>query len=71
MPKVTGRVEVKRITASHHEGWDEALDRALANAGRLGMGRRPFEVKVEFGATIRVTNPGQIQRYSVTLTPNS
>jgi len=25
-------------------------------------------VKVEFNATIRVTNPGQIQKYSVTLT---
>ncbi len=67
MPKATGRVDAKRVTASHHEGWDQALERALANASRLGK-RGTFDVKVEFSATIRVTNPGAIQRYMVTLT---
>lgn len=67
MPKSTGKVDTKRVTASHHQGWDQALDRALAGASRLGR-RGTFDVKVEFSATIRVTNPGQIQRYIVTLT---
>jgi hypothetical protein len=67
MPKTTGRVDVKRVTASHHEGWDQALERALANASRLGK-RGTFDVNVEFSATIRVTNPGAIQKYMVTLT---
>jgi hypothetical protein len=66
MPKTTGKVDVKRVTASHHEGWDQALERALQNASRLKK-RGTFDVKVEFGATIRVTNPGQIQIYTVTL----
>ncbi|HEY3018300.1 MAG TPA: TonB C-terminal domain-containing protein [Gaiellaceae bacterium] len=67
MPKTTGKVDVKRVTASHHEGWDQALERALANASRLGK-RGTFDVNVEFSATIRVTNPGAIQKYMVTLT---
>ena len=67
MPRSLGRVDAKRVTASHADGWDQALDRALAGASRLGR-KGTFDVKVEFGATIRVTNPGQIQRYIVTLT---
>ena len=66
MPRSTGRVDMKRVTASHSDGWDQALDRALAGASRLGR-KGTFDVKVEFSATIRVTNPGQIQRYIVTL----
>jgi hypothetical protein len=66
MPKATGRVDVKRVTASHADGWDQALERALAGASRLGR-KGTFDVKVEFSATIRVTNPGTIQRYMVTL----
>ncbi|HEX9378682.1 MAG TPA: hypothetical protein VF872_03745 [Gaiellaceae bacterium] len=68
MPNVSGRVDVKKVTASHAQGWDQALDRALASASRLGQ-RGTFDVNVEFSATIRVTNPGQIQRYIVTLSP--
>jgi hypothetical protein len=66
MPNSTGRVDAKRVTASHSQGWDQALDRALGAASRLGR-RGSFDVNVEFSATIRVTNPGQIQRYIVTL----
>ncbi|MDP9304004.1 MAG: hypothetical protein M3O92_05800 [Actinomycetota bacterium] len=68
MPNVSGRVDVKKVTASHAQGWDQALDRALASASRLGQ-KGTFDVNVEFSATIRVTNPGQIQRYIVTLSP--
>jgi hypothetical protein len=67
MPKATGKVDVKRVTASHHEGWDQALEKALANASRLGR-RGTFDVNVQFRATIRVTNPGSIQNYMVILT---
>jgi hypothetical protein len=66
MPKATGRVDAKRVTASHADGWDQALERALAGASRLGR-KGTFDVNVEFSATIRVTNPGTIQRYIVTL----
>lgn len=67
MPRATGKVAVKRVTASHHAGWDQALEKALANASRLGK-RGTFDVNVEFRATIRVTNPGSIQNYMVILT---
>jgi hypothetical protein len=67
MPKSTGRVDVKKVTASHSQGWDQALDRALAGASKLRGRGGTFDVTVEFSATIRVTNPGQIQRYTVTL----
>lgn len=67
MPRSLGRVDAKRVSASHADGWDQALDRALAGASRLGR-KGTFDVRVEFSATIRVTNPGQIQRYIVTLT---
>ena len=67
MPKSTGRVDAKRVAASHTDGWDQALDRALAGASKLRGRGGTFDVKVEFSATIRVTNPGQIQRYIVTL----
>jgi len=66
MSKARGKIDVKRVSASHHEGWDQALEKALANASRLGK-RGTFDVKVEFQATIRVTNPGQIQGYTVIL----
>lgn len=66
MPNARGRVDAKRVTASHSQGWDQALDKALSGASRLGR-RGSFDVNVEFSATIRVTNPGQIQRYTVTL----
>lgn len=67
MPNSIGRVDVKKVTASHSQGWDQALDRALAGASKLRGRGGTFDVKVEFSATIRVTNPGQIQRYIVTL----
>jgi len=67
MPKSIGRVDVNKVTASHADGWDQALDRALAGASKLRGRGGTFDVKVEFSATIRVTNPGQIQRYTVTL----
>jgi hypothetical protein len=67
MPRSRGLVDVKKVTASHSQGWDQALDRALAGASKLRGRGGTFDVNVEFSATIRVTNPGQIQRYIVTL----
>jgi hypothetical protein len=65
MAKITRGVEAKRVVGSHHEGWDQALDKALASASRIRRGT--YDVKVTFTATVRVTNPGQIQKYNVTL----
>ena len=61
-------VAAGKVSASHSAGWDAALDKALdAAAGALGTGT--YNVNVEFWAKIKVTNPGQIQQYGVTLTP--
>lgn len=68
MAKVNAKVTAAKVTASHSEGWDEALDKALANASKLGQ-KGVFNVDVEFWAEIKVTNPGTIQQYCVTLTP--
>jgi hypothetical protein len=62
------KVAAAKVDASHSTGFDAALDKALAAAaGKLGTG--VYDVNVEFWATIKVTNPGQIQQYGVTLTP--
>jgi hypothetical protein len=66
MATVNGKVAAARVPTSHSAGFDAALDRALANAGRLGKGE--FEVDVHFWAVVEVTNPGQIQQYCATLT---
>lgn len=68
MPNVNAKVAVAKVTASHSAGFDAALDKALLNASKLGQ-RGVFNVNVEFWAEIKVTNPGQIQQYGVTLTP--
>jgi hypothetical protein len=65
MARIKSSVDAKRVSASHQEGWDQALDKALANASRIRTGT--YDVKVTFSATIRVRNPGQIQKYMVTL----
>ena len=56
MATIKRSVDAKRVSASHHEGWDQALDKALESASRIRRGT--YDVKVTFSATIRVTNPG-------------
>jgi hypothetical protein len=68
MPKVNAKVAVPKVVASHSAGFDAALDKALLAASKLGK-KGVFDVTVEFWAEIKVTNPGQIQQYCVTLTP--
>ena len=68
MPNVNAKVAAAKVTASHTTGWNEALDKALANASKLGQ-KGVFNVDVEFWAEIKVTNPGTIQQYGVTLKP--
>jgi hypothetical protein len=65
MPPAIGRVDASRVQASHSQGWDEALDRALKNV-KLGRNKKA-KFRVEFSAMI--SNPGEIQQYIVTLTP--
>jgi hypothetical protein len=65
---VNVKVAAAKVNASHMDGFSAALDKALdAAAKRIGTGT--YDVNVEFWATIKVTNPGQIQHYGVTLTP--
>jgi hypothetical protein len=68
MPNVNSKVAAGKVMASHSDGFDAALDKALLNASRLGQ-KGVFNVTVEFWAEIKVTNPGQIQQYGVTLIP--
>jgi hypothetical protein len=68
MPNVNSKVAASKVVASHSAGFDAALDKALLNASKLGR-KGVFNVDIEFWAEIRVTNPGQIQQYGVTLTP--
>jgi hypothetical protein len=70
MDRLNSKVAATKVVASHSAGFDAALDKALLNASKLGK-RGVFNVNVEFWAEIRVTNPGQIQQYGVTLTPKS
>jgi hypothetical protein len=46
---------------NHAEGWNAALDKALA---QIDWDPGMYEVKVEFFATIAVANPGHIQNYT-------
>ena len=64
-------VAAEDVAASHSAGFDAALDKALLAAGELAeeLETDTFTVNVEFWAEIKVTNPGQIQQYGVTLTP--
>ena len=64
MPNVHAKVPAPH--ASHSAGFDAALKEALRNASGLGK-PNDYTVTVEFWAEIKVTNPGQIQHYGVTL----
>ncbi len=67
MPSVHGHARAEG-ELPHHEGWNKALDAALADASGLGR-KGPQEVDVHFWLIIDVTNPGTIQGYGVTLNP--
>lgn len=69
MPRsINARVAApKSAPTAHSEGWNAALDKALAAASKnLGTGR--YRINVEFWADAEVTNPGQIFAYGVTVT---
>jgi hypothetical protein len=52
---------------SHSHGWDTALEEALEHASK-NLGTGEYDIEVEFWAHVKVTNPGQIFAYGVTLT---
>jgi hypothetical protein len=52
---------------SHSHGWDTALEEALEAASK-NLGTGEYDIEVEFWAKVKVTNPGQIFAYGVTLT---
>jgi hypothetical protein len=56
--------------ASHSAGFEAALNQALHDASGLGDPAN-YTVTVELWAVVKVTNPGQIQQYGVTLTPRA
>jgi hypothetical protein len=64
-----GHADTKDQTPHHHAAWNQALQSALENASDdMSPGdERTFSVSM----TVRVvkTNPGWIDRYTVTLTP--
>jgi hypothetical protein len=48
----------------HHIGWSHALQKALND---INWPPNEYQVQVEFGAKIDVTNPGSVIEYHVTL----
>ena len=68
MPDVHAKVPAPH--ASHSAGFDAALNQALHDASGLGEPGN-YTVTVQFWAEVRVTNPGQIQQYGVTLSPRA
>jgi len=61
----------EHVRFSHSDGFNAALDNALSKTHwKSREGNNVFEdVRVEFTATVRVTNPGSIIAYFATLTP--
>jgi hypothetical protein len=51
----------------HHEGFDEALEKALSQLSK-DVGTGDYTVTVEFEAQVKVENPGSIGFYTVKLT---
>jgi hypothetical protein len=65
---VTGKYPVDKDRPlgpeQHHIGWGNALERALKD---INWPPDEYQVQVEFGAKIDVTNPGSVIEYHVTL----
>jgi hypothetical protein len=63
---VTGkyRVNGELKPDEHHIGWNHAFQRALDD---INWPTGEYQVQVEFGAKIEVTNPGSVIEYHVTL----
>jgi hypothetical protein len=53
--------------AKHSESFDRALEDALAQASAAGFDQGTHNVRVEFRAVMKVTNPGRIQSYIVSI----
>jgi hypothetical protein len=65
---VTGRKRVSsKAVFSHSDGWNAALDNALAKTGWPPGAYK--KVRVEFSVNLEVVNPGRIVEYQVTLVP--
>jgi hypothetical protein len=64
---VTGRVKAEeRHRGNHHQGFNEAMEHALDRLSKeVGTGDYPVEVR--FHADVKVSNPGTIGFYAVTL----
>ena len=64
----TARIKATKAHADqHHLGFNAALDKALAKLSK-DVGTGTYDVRVEFSAEVKVTNPGSIGFYQVTLT---
>jgi hypothetical protein len=58
----------RRVLFSHSAGWNAALDDALSKTHWRPVGEHD-DVRVEFFAKVRVTNPGSIVEYAARLIP--
>lgn len=69
---VTGRwtpPKGEHVRFSHTDGFNIALDRALAKTHWKDGGPDFKDVRVEFSATVHVVNPGSIVEYCAKLIP--
>ena len=64
---VTGRHRPPAPSHQHWDGWNAAVEHALANTN--WPANTYADVTVEFFATVKVTNPGSIVEYAVRITP--
>jgi len=66
---VLGTSSAEENPKAHHQGWNLALDRALAKASEV-FDNGTHEVEIEFIAEMEVTNPGDIKTYGVIIKPH-
>lgn len=57
------RVASSEVGPAHSDAYDEAIDRHLEAASRVGLG--PGEYEVRLMARVKVKNPGSIDQYWV------
>lgn len=63
--KTTARIAANH-DERHHEGFDEALEKALSQLSEE-VGTGSYSVQVQFEAEVEVSNPGKITGYTITL----
>jgi hypothetical protein len=65
--RVHGHAEADAAPTKHSQAFDRALEDALDRASKSGFEPGEHNVRIEFRAVMKVTNPGRIQDYIVSI----